>query len=402
MLFDSQPRRSWSDRRILTLLAIGTLIVSVLWRLPSEAQFLGQRLGELLFALVLAMAATYVLRPGVRAFCRVRWIGNSRRGRTLATLMVFLLCGALFYGAALATVRPVTHDLRVLWPDDKQERKALLQNWKASMRGAMEPYRDLLPKAALDDPDFLTDQAALGAQSALAWIKTQGSHVGFIVELLLVPVLAFYFLADGPAIRREVKLLALPAWRPALARMAGHLDFVLDGYVRGQAWMCVIAWAIVTLFLWVLKVPHAVTLGLIAGITRAVPVIGPMLGAVPLLFVCLFTTKSVETTGILLFGFFLMHFLESKVLLPKIVGHHVDLHPVSVIVSLLIGLEFFGFIGIVLAVPFAAVLKIMLVEYHFAQAQKLAIKNGSAMPLPFANGHGAARVEQDESVSKAL
>ena len=63
----------------------------------------------------------------------------------------------------------------------------------------------------------------------------------------------------------------------------------------------------------------------------------------------------------------MMHLFESKVLLPKIVGHHVDLHPVSVIISLLIGMEFFGIIGVFLAVPIAAVVKIALVEWYAEQ-----------------------------------
>ncbi|HEX8833409.1 MAG TPA: AI-2E family transporter, partial [Abditibacteriaceae bacterium] len=129
------------------------------------------------------------------------------------------------------------------------------------------------------------------------------------------------------------------------------------------------------------RVPHAFTLGLIAGLTRAVPVIGPLLGGIPLMLVCLITTKSLPITGALLGGFFLMHFLESKILLPKIVGHEVDLHPVAVILVLLIGMEFFGFIGVFLAVPIAAVLKILLAEWHESrEAQQEALAMHEAAP----------------------
>jgi predicted PurR-regulated permease PerM len=142
--------------------------------------------------------------------------------------------------------------------------------------------------------------------------------------------------------------------------------------------MCIIAWVIVTVMLLVLHVPHAATLGLIAGITRAVPVIGPLLGAIPLALVCLLTTGSIPVTGALLIGFVLMHFVESKVLLPKIIGHEVDLHPVSLIVVLLIGLEFFGFLGVFLAVPFAAVGKILLIEWQLAALNRASEKEAAA------------------------
>ncbi|HEX8463369.1 MAG TPA: AI-2E family transporter [Abditibacterium sp.] len=400
-----RPRRSgfgaWSDRRILVMAALITLVVSLVWRLPDELGFVAARTGELFFALTLALALTYILRPLVRALTRIPGIGNTPRGRSTATLAVFagviLGCYLLF----LIGFRPVERDVKGLisgfWPTTPEERVKLVAKWQGSLRESLEPYRSILPPEVLDDPEFLPRFARnqIGQVTALA--KAQTKHVGFIVELLLIPVLAFYFLADGPAIRREAKLLLPDGWRPRLARMADHFDFVLDGYVRGQAWMCLIAWALVTPALWIAGVPHAFTLGFIAGVTRAVPVVGPLLGAIPLLVVCLFYTRSTQTTVVIGVLFTLMHFLESKVLLPKIVGHHVDLHPVSVIISLLIGMEFFGFIGVFLAVPIAAVVKIVLVEYHTAQAQKRALETGEALPLPSANGHAAASVERVSS-----
>ena len=378
-LISPRPRRHWSDRRILTLVALATLIVTVIWHLPAEAEFLSQRTGELFLALTLAMATVYVLRPVVRLLGRV--FGATPRGRTWATLATFVLCGLMLYVMFLVGFKPVQEDVRDLihgfWPKDPQARLALIQQWQNSINAALEPYRGFLPD------NFRADAASLQAvvrpltKGGGQWLSAQKSHLGFIVELLLIPVLAFYFLAEGREIRREARLFVPPSWRAPLSRMGHHFDFVLDGYVRGQLWMCIIAWVLVTLTLLILGVPHAVTLGLIAGITRAIPVIGPLLGAIPLLVVCLIYTKSVQTTTILLGAFMLMHLLESKILLPKIVGHHVDLHPVSVIIALLIGLEFFGFIGVFLAVPIAAVIKIGLVEYNRNHEAKLELQSAA-------------------------
>lgn len=387
------------------LVALATLIVSFLWRLPEELHFLAERTGELLFALTLALAITYVLRPVVRAFTRLRGIGNTPRGRSTATLATFTLVLGLFYLFFLIGFKPVQRDVKALvdkfWPRTPTERVALMASWRGTLNQSLEPYRSFLPAAVFDDPNYLPRQATDFIGQGGKWLKSQSKHAGFIVELLLIPVLAFYFLSDGPAIRGETKLFFPPSWRPPLARMAGHFDFVLDGYVRGQAWMCIIAWALVTITLWILKVPHAFTLGMIAGVTRAVPVIGPLLGAVPLLLVTFFYTRSAETTLVLGIAFTLMHFLESKVLLPKIVGHHVDLHPVSVIISLLIGLEFFGFIGVFLAVPIAAVLKIVLVEYHEARARKFAAESeaGALSANGNATSNGALAAEGVEGAA---
>ena len=378
-MFLPSPReqRHWSDRRILILVALSTLVVTVIWHLPQEAEFLSHRTGELFLALTLAMATVYVLRPVVRFF--ERYFGSTHRGKMWATLTAFALVCLALYLMFLVGFKPVQRDISELikgfWPRDPQARMALIAQWQRSINAALEPYRSFLPAEVSADPTYIREQIKPIAEGLKQWLTAQKTHLGFVVELLLIPVLAFYFLAEGPQIRREARLFVPAAWRAPLSRMAHHFDFVLDGYVRGQLWMCIIAWILVTLTLLILGVPHAVTLGLIAGITRAVPVIGPLLGAIPLLVVCLFYTRSVQTTGLLLGAFMLMHLLESKILLPKIVGHHVDLHPVSVIIALLIGLEFFGFIGVFLAVPIAAVIKIMLVEYQHNQAQKLAATN---------------------------
>jgi predicted PurR-regulated permease PerM len=384
-MISESPRPSglWSDRRILVLVALSTLIVTAIWHIPQEAAYITDRTGELLFALTLSLAMTYVLRPIVNTV--TRFTGNTRKGRSTATLITFVLVAVGLYLMFLIGFRPLEGDMKALvegfWPKSAAAQTQLLDEWQIRVIQALEPYRSFLPASVFDNPNYFPEQISRFVGQIGGWLQHQGKHVGFLVELLLVPVLAFYFLSDGRAIRTEVRLLLPAAYRPRIARMAEHFDYVLDGYVRGQIWMCVIAWVLVTITLWALKVPHAVTLGLIAGLTRAIPVIGPLLGAIPLLLVCLFYTKSVETTSILLGGFTAMHFLESKVLLPKIVGHHVDLHPVSVILSLLIGMEFFGVIGVFLAVPIAAVLKIILTEFHTAQEEKVARQSGQMMPI---------------------
>ena len=370
----NEPRNwsRWSDRRLLIMIALATLVVTVIWHIPAEAEFISARTGELFLALTLAMATVYVLRPVVRAFERV--FGSTHKGKMWATLATFALVCLALYLMFLVGFKPVQRDVSDLihnfWPKDPAARLALIQKWQASVNATLEPYRSFLPADFSADPIYIQEQLKPITKGIGQWLAGQKTHLGFIVELLLIPVLAYYFLSEGPQIRREARLFVPPSWRAPLARMAHHFDFVLDGYVRGQLWMCIIAWVLVTITLLILGVPHAVTLGLIAGLTRAIPVIGPLLGAIPLLVVCLFYTKSIQTTGILLGAFMLMHLLESKILLPKIVGHHVDLHPVSVIIALLIGLEFFGFIGVFLAVPIAAVIKIMLVEYQFEREQK--------------------------------
>ncbi len=358
-----QAVSEWSDRRILVLVTLATLIVSIIWRLPEEMSYFGKHAGEIVVTFVIAIGLTYLLRPMVDTLQKMPLFrGNTAekrmRGRSLAVIVVFALFGVA-----------VSQDALAMWnqfvPNNPVERTEFLFRVRDSIDKAIRPYLSLM------GPDFaikLQEKLPTVVEGGVEWAKENIGHLfhgaGFIVELLLLPVLVFYFLCDGPAIRSEAKLLLPREWRPRCARMANHLDRIFDGYIRGQVVMCIIAWILVTIMLLIIRVPHAFILGLIAGLTRAIPIIGPLLGAVPLMLVCFLSTKSVPTTSLLLFGFTMMHFLESKILLPRIIGHEVDLHPVTVILALLIGMEFFGFLGVFLAVPIAAVIKIVLAEWH--------------------------------------
>lgn len=370
----STPSSEWTNRRIVLLAAMVTLVVSLIWRAPEEADYLSEHGGEVLLTLVFAMSLTYLLRPLVNSLQKFPLFSGKtpearKRGRCWAVFFVFSCIGLAIYLLVLIGLQPITRDAGAMWrkfvPDDPYQRRLFFEQLRSSLQNALNAHLSWI------GPDISgqIETAVTGSVGgALDWFKASIGRLfhgaGFIVELLLIPVLVFYFLCDGPAIRSEARLLLPLEWRPRFSRMAAHLDRVFDGYIRGQVLMCLIAWVLVTIVLLALRVPYAFTLGIIAGLTRAIPVIGPLLGAIPLTLVCFLTTNSVPTTALLLLGFTLMHFLESKVLLPFVVGHEVDLHPVSVILALLIGMEFFGFLGVFLAVPIAAVLKIVLAEWH--------------------------------------
>lgn len=378
---ENAPPPEWSNKRIFWVLAVGTAIVSVIWHFPQEAAYVSKRTGEFFFTLVLAVALTYVLRPAVNRLERTSLFTNKRGSRTWAATVVFLLALAVFAVFITLSLQPVIADGKALrdyfLAMDLSQRRELIDFWQAKLDAILGPYlKFFAPDTSLQIDRDVPRAIVNLVPSLKRWAGDLFLHIGFIVELLLVPVLVFYFLADGRGIREEARLLLPDQFRPRAGKMLHHLDRVLDGYIRGQMWMCVIAWIVVSLGLWALRVPHAFTLGLLAGLTRAVPVIGPLLGGVPIVLVCLLTTRSVPLTLSVLTGFIIMHFVESKVLLPKIIGHEVDLHPVSVIVVLILGLEFFGFLGVFLAVPIAAVVKVLLVEWHEAQA----LKNASSPP----------------------
>ncbi len=184
--------------------------------------------------------------------------------------------------------------------------------------------------------------------------------MGLAVELILVPIIAFYILADGRSIRRQLIFFVPPRYTASLERSLDQADDIFARYIKGQVILCLIAFVAVSLGLWAIGVEFYLLLGVIAGITRAIPIIGPLVGAIPILIVVPLTTGSSVMTIWVLVLFTLMHLLESKWLMPAIIGRQLDLHPVLIIVALLIGAEMGGLLGMFVAAPALAVIKTLV------------------------------------------
>ena len=130
----------WTTKRILTLLALGTLIVSVIWRAPGEAGYISERAGEIFVTLVLAMTLTYLLRPLVNTLHRTKTFGaGSRSGRAWATVVVFLFFVLLMVAFCMIGLRPITQNVRNLWDTwfvayTDSDRHALILRWQETLQ----------------------------------------------------------------------------------------------------------------------------------------------------------------------------------------------------------------------------------------------------------------------------
>ena len=187
------------------------------------------------------------------------------------------------------------------------------------------------------------------------------------MDLILIPVLAFYFVLDGRALRNEfLALVPHTRVRETLALLR-ESSGVMRSYVIAQVWLCVIAGAVVYAGLSLIHMPYALILGLLAGVTRAIPIIGPILGGIPIVLLAAVLPAShggglALALKVLIF-FSLLHLFESKLLMPKFIGHRIHLHAAVVIIVLLIGAEFFGLLGMFLAAPVAAIGRILIAHY---------------------------------------
>jgi predicted PurR-regulated permease PerM len=140
-----------------------------------------------------------------------------------------------------------------------------------------------------------------------------------------------------------------------VACLARLIDDVLSAYIRGQLLLILFVGGLSTIALLIIGVPFAIVLGLIAGIFEALPYVGPILGAIPALIVALLSDP-VSAIWVAV-AFFAIQQVENLILVPRISGESVKLHPAMVMVVLVMGNELAGLLGMLVAVPITATIR---------------------------------------------
>ncbi len=170
-----------------------------------------------------------------------------------------------------------------------------------------------------------------------------------------MPVWLFYVLNDQSRFTK-VAVGMIPAQiRDDTVNIARIADRILSQYLRGQLLLCVVVGVFATIGLTLLKVPFPAVLGLIAGIFEILPFVGPLLGALPAVLVALIQDPLLAVWTILLFV--VIQQVENTVLVPRISGKAVELHPALIVLVLIIGSEVAGLAGAIFAVPVTAIVR---------------------------------------------
>lgn len=212
---------------------------------------------------------------------------------------------------------------------------------------------------------------------AILWGATTGlvNFLLLLVNLAIIPVATFYLLRDFDRLKEWTLQLAPPKHHAFLRERFGRTDEVLGSFLKGQLLVGLILAVVYSLGLVLLGTPLGILIGISGGLATIVPYLGLLVGLLPALLLTLMEHPDwPHLLGVLLlFGF--GQGLDQMVLSPRIVGGKVGLHPVVIMMAVFIGGAGFGFLGVLLGVPTAAVLKVWwetLVERyrktHFYQA----------------------------------
>jgi len=340
-----------------------------------------------ILALALAGALLYVLAPVLTPFLiaallaymfnpLVTRLEGWRVPRALTVLLLFVLLASLL-------------TLLVLWLVPRVQLEI------SSFAGKLPGYLDalqyrLLPwlqsllgeQAGLFDFNVLKQQfldhwreVGTAAGEVLGTLTRSGMRVaGWLVNLVLVPVVAFYLLRDWNGIVARVHGLFPPALQPRVARLARETDAVLGAFLRGQLLVMLALAFIYSTGLWLIGLDLALPIGLVAGLVSFVPYLGFIVGLAAASVAAVFQFQDAWMLVWVLAVFGAGQALDGMLITPTLVGERIGLHPVAVIFAVLAGGQLFGFFGVLLALPVAAVMLVWLRHLHGGYIRSVAAK----------------------------
>lgn len=288
--------------------------------------------------------------------------------RTVAVIIVFcltLIVLALCIGLLLPSI---------------EEQILLLVNkiplfihfWQTTGLTQLTQLSDKLGLSAYLQTDTLKNFASDHWQQAghyLSVLLTTVSHSGaaiftWVVNVLLIPVVTFYVLRDWPTLLSNSEALLPRRIAPAVVKLLAQCDEVLGAFFKGQLLVMVALAILYTAGLSIVGLQLALLIGLIAGLLSIVPYLGFSIGLISALLTAAIQFPDRIHLLYVLIVFIIGNILEGMILTPCLVGDKIGLHPVAVIFAILAGGQLFGFVGILLALPVAAVLMVLLRHLH--------------------------------------
>lgn len=201
--------------------------------------------------------------------------------------------------------------------------------------------------------------------------------VAWIANMVLIPVVTFYLLRDWDVLMARIDELLPRKIQPVIARLAKDSDEVLAAFLRGQFLVMLALGVVYSTGLWFIDLKLALLIGMLAGLVSFVPYLGFIVGIVAASVAMLLQTHDLMQLIPVAIIFTIGQMLEGMLLTPLLVGDRIGLHPVAVIFAVLAGGQLFGFVGILLALPVAAVLAVLLRHVHDEYKSSAIFNNAS-------------------------
>jgi len=320
--------------------------------------------GDALLPFLIGAAISYCLDPLAD---RLENLGLTRR---LSVLIISMIGLVVFVALILLFIPTLIHQATALLtaiPDAFSSLQSNLSDRFPDMNNEDSVVRRQLLKIG----DLIESQGALLLNAV---ISSAVSFINALVLLIIVPVVAIYLLFDWDNMIAKIDDLLPREHAPTVRRLANEIDKTLASFIRGQGTVCFLLGSYYIVALWLVGLNYGTVVGFIAGFLTFIPFVGAFVGGVLAIGLALFqfwgSTEVIDgetitygtdwfRIGIVVVIYQLGQIIEGNFLTPRLVGSSIGLHPVWVLLALSVFGSIFGFVGMLVAVPLAAVLGVL-------------------------------------------
>ncbi len=343
----SQPYE-WTFRRVVWATLVLLSVVFGFWLL--------YRFNQVVFILFIAMVVGTVIRPAVN------WLYQRGTPRIAAIILIYLLIFILIVGFLLLLAPIIIEQGTTI--------TAAVPSYYQSLRGWMINHPNpLLMRLSQSLPIALPGLTPLPATGEQV-MDSAGQVFGyltmtsrFIFMTIIILVLIFYWTLDGPRAIQSFLMLVPLAQRENIRELISAIESRLGYYVLGQGVLCVVIGIMALLAYKLIGLPNALVLAIIAGVLEAVPMVGPLLGAIPAAMVA-FSLGPDKLIWVLVATLVLQQ-LENTLLVPRVMSKAVGVNPFVTLLALFAFGSFFGVAGALMAIPIAAIIQLLLNHFIF-------------------------------------
>lgn len=349
------------NRQIWIWVAVLVVVIGVLWLI-----------NDILLPFLAAIAIAYFLDPVAN---RLERMGTSRLLATTIIVSVFFIIVI----ALLLVIVPLLERQIAEFLSKLPQLISVAVDWITPIKARIE---EMVPGANLDNlqesPASIAGAAAAALGRVAQGIWRGGLALFNALSLLIVtPVVSFYLLRDWNRVVVKVDNWLPRAFAPAIRTLMNEIDVTISAFVRGQGTVMLVLAAFYAVALTAVGVDFGVLIGLVAGLISFIPYIGTIVGLAASLAVAVVHYHDILHPLLVVGVFIIGHLIEGYLLLPKLVGEKVGLHPVWTIFAIMVGGFLMGFTGVLLAVPLAATIGV-LVRFFLAKYLLSPLYSGAA------------------------
>ncbi|OPH48525.1 AI-2E family transporter [Paenibacillus ferrarius] len=341
--------RFWKNRwfvgLVYTLLALMTLYM--LLQIKPILFHVITFLKAIVTPFFIAVIISYILNPIVNAL-------NKRKvPRTIAVLLI--------YSVFLSSLTVIIMNMTPIFITQIAELNEHMPQMAMRAQSLVDGFNQnqLLPDSVRSGFNHSLTKLENSISTAISNYMNQiGNTINMLFIAFIVPFVAFYIMKDFQIIEKTALAIVPREHRKKTVKLLIDIDTALGNYIRGQLLVCLIIGVLAYLGYWLIGMEYALLLASVVAIFNIIPYLGPFFGAAPALIMA--STISLKMVLLVAVVNLLIQILEGNVISPQVVGRTLHMHPLFIIFALLVGGEVAGIVGLILAVPFFAVMKVIL------------------------------------------